>query len=488
MRAAAVLAAVLLLASAAPLDAQSRRPMAPDHWSYDLLELLHGLGVPEAELHLVRGVSGTGHLEALTGALERVRGVGGSPAAGPSRFRRLEPFLLTWTRGLGAEVGTGGGPVAQVEGGWADRPALPVESPRGYGRALLAGDLFGGVTLWGEGVLRDRGGGEALRSLGVGIPVGSFDLFVGRMPLRMGEGRDPFLLNGRTPVDGATLTSRTPFRLPGALEGLGAFRFHVGFSPFISSPLTSRAWLGSFGLSWSPHSRVDLGILRTTRFAGEDIEPFNWDKFLRMLAWQGQNDAFDDNQGEVAAQVRWGLGGQHLTTYVSLGFEDRQSTYEDPGLLLGGFLPLLRPEALYALRYEFLAFGRRAYWCGSCEKSHHAWYLSPKFGAYFLDGEPLGALLGGYGASHRGRLELWLSRSPVRAWVEHLRAVRNPGNVLLDPSLVEEPAAKDVTSWTVGAGALLGGRWSLSGSLQRATLDGEETMGGSVAIRVLAGG
>jgi hypothetical protein len=319
--------------------------------------------------------------------------------------------------------------------------------------------------------------------------MGSFDAFVGRVPLAMGQGRDRFVLNGRKPAGGAFLTSRESFRLPGRLQGMGSFRLHVGFSPFISTSTTSSAWLGSYALSWSPHPRVDLGALRTTRFAGRGIEPFDVQSFFRMLVGRGLADSFDDSQGELAARVRWGILGHAVSTYLSVGFEDKTTVWLDPGLLLGVLIPELRPEALYSLRYEFLAFGSRVRWCWWCEEwTDDDWYLHPAYGPYFLEGEPLGALLGGYGASHRASAEAWLTALPLRGWLEYRREFRYADNVLLNPELFSDPAPERVGSWTLGAEALFRGGWGLSGALHTATLDGERELGLSLALRLLAGG
>ena len=208
-----------------------------------------------------------------------------------------------------------------------------------------------------------------------------------------------------------------------------------------------------------------------------------------MLAVRSENNSFDDSGGELALRVRWELLGQPLSSYLSLGFEDKATLYEDPGLLVGVLAPFLRPEALYTLRYEFRAIGSRARWCDSCPREFHSWYRHPAFGDYLLDGIPLGATLGGYGASHRGRLEGWFSARPVRAWAEFQHLSRGRSNLLI---LLDEAPAR-VEAWGVGAEWFLGNtplpraRLTASGALRSVSLDEKREFALTASLTIIAG-
>lgn len=494
-----VLAVVLLLAGGGPLSpgpgsalrAQARRSLDPGHWAHELQEALHALGLRDAEVLLVRGGSGAAHLRLLRG-IEADGGENGATALVRTWLARLEAEVGPWDPEAGLRrdgvAASGTGLLLFGEAGWTEDPSLPVQAPEAFGRLLVAGELGPGVSFWGDARPASGRGGKALHSAGVAVQAGSFDLAFGRVPVALGQGLDPFILNGRKPSGGAFLTSREPFRPPGALESLGTFRLHVGLSPFIRAPGTPSAWLGSYALSWSPHPRLLLGALRTTRFAGRGIEPFRLQDFFRMLVGQGKEDAFDDSQGELAARVRWRLLGQPVATYLSLAFEDKTTLWRDPGLLAGILVPRLRSEGLYTFRYEFRALGRRARWCSGCAGwDREPWYDNLAYGPYFLEGEPMGSLLGGNGAGHLGRVELWPAELPLRGWLEFRHLSRYDGNILLREDVRPGTVAERVRAWSLGAEGLLPRGWGFSGALHTALLDGEREYGASFALRFLTG-
>lgn len=477
---ALALLVAFLMALPHPLASQDRRPLSPDHWSYGLREALHALGLSGATLPLIRGSSMAAHLTEM----ELVEG------GAAERGETLAQFLEGWAARLGEE---GGGEGQSFYGeatlGWEDDPSLPAPSDEGYLRALVSQELPWGGSLWADGVLAQESGNPVLRSAGLSFPAGPFDLFLGRVPISLGQGRDPFILNGRKGLDGAFLDSREPFRLPGFLQGLGPAHLHLGFSPLFSTPTVSSTWWGSFGLTLSPHPRVDLGFLRTVRFAGEGLDGWSLGNVAGLLTATGEDNSFDDSQGELALRVRWDLLGQPFSTYLSLGFEDKATVYEDPGLMVGVLAPFLRPEALYTARYEFLAFGSKARWCSSCPREFHAWYRHPAFGDYLLDGIPLGAMLGGYGASQMGRLEGWFSGKPIRAWAEFQHLSRGGRNLII----ILDGAPSRVEVWTLGLEHFMGEtpisgvRWKASGALRSVSLDGKREMAFSASLTFIPG-
>jgi hypothetical protein len=186
------------------------------------------------------------------------------------------------------------------------------------------------------------------------------------------------------------------------------------------------------GLDFAPHPRVRIGASRTVRFAGEGQGSVTVGNLLKTLYWGGEGSDFDDSQGEVSIRLRIGPQRRSVTTYLSLGFEDTESIYEDPGIVAGALLPLLLDRGLLTLRYEYSAFGKRAQWCGSCEYQRHLWYHGRWYGAYVHDGVPMGSELGGYGSSHWIESVYWATGMPVRVAVSAFRRNREPGNILLE--------------------------------------------------------
>jgi hypothetical protein len=462
------LALALFLALPHPVASQNGRPLSPDHWSYSLREALHALGVPGTTLPMIRGNAMAAQLMEFPAA---PGGVEGNDVPGNDAV--LRHFLDMWSIRLGEEGGREGeSHYGEFTLGWADDPTLPIPSDEAFLSVLFAKEFSWGGTLWAEPVLASGTEEATLWSGGFSFPVADFDLFLGRVPMALGQGQDPFILSGYKGVDGAFLTSREPFHFPGFLRGLGPSQLHLGLSPFISTSTVQQAWWGSFGLALSPHPSVDLGFFRTVRFAGEGLDGWSFSNVVGMLAVRNENNAFDDSGGELALRVRWDLLGQPLSSYLSLAFEDKATVYEDPGLLVGVLVPFLRPEALFTLRYEFQAFGSRARWCDSCSREFHSWYRHPAFGDYLLDGIPLGAMLGGYGASHRGRLDMWFSARPVRGWAEYQHLSREGSNLLI---LLDKAPAR-VEAWGVGAEWFLGytplswARLTASGALRSVVL------------------
>jgi hypothetical protein len=134
----------------------------------------------------------------------------------------------------------------------------------------------------------------------------------------------------------------------------------------------------------------------------------------------------------VSVRVRIGPRGRSVTGYFSLGFEDTESIYQDPGMVAGALFPLLLEGGLLTLRYEYSAFGKRAQWCGGCEYQRHLWYHGRWYGPYVHEGLPMGSTLGGYGSSHWVESVFWATGMPLRVSLRAFRRNREEGNILLD--------------------------------------------------------
>ncbi len=217
------------------------------------------------------------------------------------------------------------------------------------------------------------------------------------------------------------------------------------------------------GISIEPHPSVQLGAYRTVRFAGEGISDPSVTEILQVFAGQGGSEGFDDSQGELSARLRFRAWGQPLAPYVSLGFEDVPSLWEDPGIVAGVLVPVETGSGVLAARYEYQAFGRQAKWCGGCEYKSHRWYTQRSYGEYTLDDVLLASSLGGYGTRHRLEATYW-GALPLRltgvAFVED----REEGNLLFDRwpggrrGLGGSAAARPRPGWEVEAGGVVS--WS----------------------------
>lgn len=437
LRSGLLLATFLTPAPGLRAQSPSLRPLEPDHWSYRLLETLQALegssvwypwqapamaAVVDEDLELAAGVGGEGQV-ALT------------------RWRSL------FDREVGRDPAGGGwssrGPVS-AEGGYEASDALPWRELGAF--AGVRGEIRATdrVTLWAEGRASETEG-ASLASGGAALRFDQLQIVAGRVPLGMGQGVTRLLLNGLSAFDGVWLGSARPVELPG-LGFLGRVSGHVFVGPGVPTPPADsvpggmEAWFMSTAVRIEPHPRVQISLMRTARFAGDSVESATLGRLLETFTVGAQKSDFDDTQGELAVRVRVDLLGLHPTPYLSLGFEDREALWQDPGIVSGVLLPLPLGDDLVSFRYEYAGFGKRAFWCRGCEYVFHAWYRHRAYGTYTLDGRPIGALLGGYGSSHQVELQYWSGRHPLRARAVLFREKREaaPGkeelgrNLLLD--------------------------------------------------------
>ncbi len=374
----------VFLAPAGPARAQEQHPLTPDHWSYELLEIMEGAGRAPVHLPLAR------------------------PLTMGEMRRALGEVPLRWGRWLVAAAGPG------VSTGY-DR-ARPVEGLErggfvGFDASVSHLDRFGA---WAAGRWQEEGGGEVPEG-GIVFSASPLLVMAGRIPLALGDGPQRLLLNGARAQDGILVRTRDGPTLPGPLEALGPLGAHLFLSPRHALPDGTDAWMGSMALALRPHPRVRLHGARTFRFGGEEGPSVTPGRVLETFFLGGQDSGFDDSQGEVGARVRWSLAHRSLVTYLTLAFEDAPGIYEDPGILAGLFFPWVGEEFWGSLRYEYLAMGRRGFWCGGlCDYVSHGWYWAGALGEYAQDGVPLGALLGGEGISHTLSFSYWGVAWPFR--------------------------------------------------------------------------
>lgn len=313
--------------------------------------------------------------------------------------------MAAWTRALATETGLSPGQWGRlgVAAGFerTDVSLLPERGLYLEGTGEVA--LSPGVALWATGSLNTEGETGELSSGGLAARLGAAQVLVGRISPRIGQGTSTILLAGRNAMEGVLVGTARPFRIP----LLGRTTAHLFIAPWVDTPTVDRAWFSSLGVSIEPHPAVTLGAYRTVRFAGEGLSQGLADALWSLVPLQGGDDPAEDNQGELAARVRFKAWGQPLATYVSLGFEDPQSLWEDPGLVAGILIPWNVGGGVLATRYEYQAFGSAARWCGPCTASSHRWYSQREYGPYQTEDVLIGSSLGGYGSRHQVRVTYW---------------------------------------------------------------------------------
>ena len=410
-----VMALATAFAGAEQAHAQgSLRPMAPGHWSYDLVRELDAAGIGSAWVIRSRPVLGRD----LTAALS---------APESDAFGRA---AQAWALRLSAELGDDSRPaLLGVSAGGLKNDAEATKASGGYGGFTFDLQASEGVGVWAEGVISSQEDASELHSGGLSMATENLHFMGGRVRSYAGGTATPLVLNGQAGLDGFGFGTRRPVRFPGALGHIGQFQFHAMVTPSVSTPTVDRSWFATYGFSWDPISAVSFGATRTVRFAGEGLAPLNASNLWDMLTSGGGDSDFDDSQGAVSMRTRLKAGPVRLATYVVLGFEDLVSIKEDPAVVAGFSLPMAMDAGLLTLGYEFNAIGRRGRWC-DCDYKTHRWYTQREFGEYKVDGTFLGSPLGGYGAGHYIRGSFWSTPYPVRVTASVFMEKREEANLL----------------------------------------------------------
>ncbi|MGI9627212.1 MAG: capsule assembly Wzi family protein, partial [Longimicrobiales bacterium] len=376
------------------------RPLASDHWSYDLVRELDMASWGGAWMVRSRPVLGGQLLSTLQYSDGEASGA-------------LRDVVAAWAERLESELGSRDGLVRVGALAGADRSdAEVIQSRGGFVGGLADVSLGPNVGAWAEGVASTQDGFSELRSGGLTLATRGVQVVAGRVEHASLSAFNPVLLNGRAGLDGVLVASREPFRFPGGAERLGRFQAHVFVAPRQETPTVSNAWFASYGLSWAPAASLSFGLARTVRFGGDGLEPFTAANVLNTFTFGGSNSSFDDSQAEVSVRGRVRLGNLRLGLYGALAFEDLVAIKEDPAVVAGFTLPVPTQAGLATFGYEFLGIGPRVILC-DCEPNSHSWYRQREYGRYELNGELLGAALGGYGAGHYLTASFWSTPYPL---------------------------------------------------------------------------
>lgn len=411
-------------------------PVAPDHWSYQLLEALDAAGVASAWMSDFRPSSRSLVRAELTRV---VRGRFGATAlvdAWRRRFDALHPL----------------GPAASADAPPVDWELRASAGARG-GEALL--DPGAGALGLGGGALRagpvsawieaGKGGRERLdatvRSAGLAWPLGPFRALAGRFRIKAaGPAATSAQLGGEVPFDALYLSSRRRSPLPGLEWLFGPVAWQFALAPWGGIDDAGRGWLGLGAVVAEPTPDFRIGAVRTARFGGDRVAPFTAGRFLRtVFVLQNEPSRWDDQKAELTFRYRWSLFGQPMAAHFVLGQED-PPLWRDPAVVAGLTVPLIRDSGLWVLRYRYAAVGARARWCPVCEFDVYtpggafasaSWYTHGGHPPYERAGVPVGLPLGGYGASHRATVRFWDPKARIRVEGRVFFQVREEGNRLL---------------------------------------------------------
>lgn len=424
---------VLLLGFVPALEGQ-RAPASPspplsfDHWSWELLEALDVAGAASAWMTGVRPTARQTAWRELRRVREEGFGTGSAVASWADRFERELPAAGAGSWEVRAASGARSGDAFLDPGQGA------------FGSVSLAARL-GRASFWGEVEEGAREAFGGVRSAGVALPLGAFDVMVGRQRVKgAGPGWTSAHLGGEVPLDGVYVVSNRRVALPGLEWLLGPTAWHAALAPLHGVDDLDQGWFGLGGFLAEPHPRLRIGATRVVQFAGHPDAPLTAERLLRSF-FLVQNDPmnWDDQKLELSLRYRWGIFGQPLASYVVLAQED-SPLWKDPGILVGMSAPLLRENGLYNFRYEYTAYGQRARWCPGCEYARAAhgaryqgeWFNHGRMGLYTDRGLPMGDALGGYGANHKASVAYFSSNGQTRARAWTFFEVREEGNLLYD--------------------------------------------------------
>ncbi len=412
------LVATVAFLAAPGLQAQdarfSGRPLHAGHWSYDFLEILHARGAPQVWPVWLEPLPAAPLYDAMNAAA--------------SDTKRPNSAVTTWTEAFRAEAAlpaTQWGRLGLAAGYETSQVAL-VPERGGYLEGVGEVPVSTAISFWAAGSVATEGSAEFL-SGGMAATFGAGQLLIGRISPKIGQGTSRILLAGRNPMDGVMLATARPYEI----SALGRVTAHIFIAPNIDTPAVSGVWFSSFGLSIEPHPAVTLGAYRTVRFGGDGLSEGTSDDLLSLFPFQGGDNPAEDNQGELAARVRFSAWGQPMAVYGTLGFEDPASAWEDPALIAGLLLPIDLSAGVLSARYEYQGFGESARWCGSCPAESHRWYRQREYGPYQIEDVLLASSLGGYGSRHQVQLSYW-GRSPVRVAGTFFVENREEQNLLYD--------------------------------------------------------
>ena len=447
-------------------DRPATPPIAADHWVYDALDRLHAAG-------LLDGLWLVGDRPRSEGAIEaalRAAAARGSQQRAPlASFARaaLDRFLEEFPSPRPASPAPTPPPAAAAA---ADSTPVtaPDSAPRrtypGRRQAALGARIASGGHDDGQaGAL----GGQIALPLGrhlaflfqpelrAGSPhglayrqqrliltgkLGPAWVFAGRERSRLGPATSGgLLLSGTTPFDGLSIGLDSPIRLPGIARHLGPFLATLLVTRIPADSLGAGEFLAAARVAFAPHPRIQLGLNRSALVLAQvDGRNIGLADLLYIAVGKHTDADFENQLASIDLRARVDLRGWPVVVYIELGTEDSAGAFtEDPGLILGLFLPILPGLPAVSLRYEYTAFGPDAFFCVSCDGRARSWYRHRTRSGHRAvyadaDGVPFGHPLGGYGHEHLLQARVWPAAARLRLAASLRARNREPLNLLFE--------------------------------------------------------
>ncbi len=405
--AAAALVVLCLLPGRARAQTDASWGAVPEgHWSLTVLEWMEARGDLPAGASAVRPLPGARVAALLAGS--------GTAAAFDDERGRKRGLVPGLRFALGAAAGSahrGGTPVLAVEAGSAS--SLP----------------FAFLDVDRARVLRG----------GVGVHVRGFWAEAGRERVQLGGGSTGALVLNPAYLDGARVGTAVPVRIP----LLGDVSVVAGAGPLPRYDAVRDPWWGFLRATARPARWIQVGLSRGVLAGGHfpggsvafDAKPYGPDEgslgaadVVRLAL--GQATDFDDQVAALDVRVSLASVGLPLLATAELGWEDRDRSWGDPGLI-AGLLWAGRAPLPVTLRYEYVAFGRAARLCSWCDTLPAFWYQHVRFqSGWRAGGDLLGHPLGGYGHQHALAAAAWTPGGALRAGLRLSALTRERWNLL----------------------------------------------------------
>ncbi|MFO7894668.1 MAG: capsule assembly Wzi family protein [Longimicrobiales bacterium] len=403
---ALALAAAGALSVSTPAAAQAPISVPSGHWVYPLLDrmaadgLLHGVWMAGRRPMDARAIGA-----ALDTAAARAAGLG--PA-----WAETAGEAAGWFRGeygIDDDAGFRALPTAGLRAG--DGPRT---DPTGaaVGARLLYRPAAN-VGLWADPTVELTGDGLELPTprLGAAWRPGPFRIAGTYDTHRLGPGAGGgIVLHDRAALPWLDVALEEPVILPWLLRYLGPFQISASASGIAADSLGPDVvfFTGEFRLQPFPWITLRL---HQSAVVVEEVDGQGLSLNDIWLILQGSRSGiaanFDDQKASMSASLRLRLADITVNPYAVWGWEDTWEIDEDPGTILGVWLPGLPVAGMpLGLRYEYTAFGEAGMiiwpWTDGIWQ-HRSWYRHSRTRDRYVDGDGrlLGHPLGGYGTEHR---------------------------------------------------------------------------------------
>ncbi len=299
--------------------------------------------------------------------------------------------------------------------------------------------------------------------------------WIGRRAVGYGAGHSASVIHaGRVPLDGVGMGVRDPFRLPGALAGLGRWDFELFVARGADNGPIGHPWIAGARGTLQPTPWLLVGVTRGAQFLGDGAPGLTWRRFASLLLGthvmeDGRRVNTSNQLVSVDVAIRGTIDRVPFLATLEIGAEDSSGAFRDSPSIVAGF-EVVHPRKALSIGVVHTSLHP--------ENGHGYFYRHSVYTAGWSDrGRGLGHPLGG----------------PGREWQLHLTSVDPRQRWDLDAGLFTRERFAGTSLGDDLVGHAIGGRLHARvalGSLDLfALLEGErhehgiERLTGSIGLR-----